>query len=113
MKGRAITPEAKRAVVERLLRAWLAAPHLRLGQLLIAACEHRARPVDPFHVEDESLAALVEELSPPAPHDLTPSAVALAKVIGALDRLLERERAFDPDGQPVRDLTKPPKRGAR
>lgn len=33
--------------------------------------------------------------------------------IAKLTRLLERERAFDPDGQPVRDLTKPPKRGAR
>lgn len=85
LKDRATTPESKRAVVERILRAWLAAPDLRFGQLLVAACEHRAEPVDPFHVEDEPLANLAEEMSPPSPHDLTPSEVAIARTLRAID----------------------------
>lgn len=35
--GRAQTPGEKRAVVERLYAAWLAAPELRLGQLITNA----------------------------------------------------------------------------
>lgn len=65
------TPEAKRTVIERIFRAWLAAPHLRFGQLLVAACEYRVDPVEPFYVEDEVLVAMVEEMSPPDPDDLT------------------------------------------
>jgi hypothetical protein len=34
VKSRAITPEQKRAVVERLLAAWLKVPSQRLGQML-------------------------------------------------------------------------------
>lgn len=70
-QARTTTPEAKRAVVERIFRAWLAAPHLRFGQLLVAACEYRVDPVELLHVEDEVLVAMVEEMSPPDPHDLT------------------------------------------
>lgn len=33
--------------------------------------------------------------------------------IATLTRQLERERAFDPDAVPVRDMTKPPKGGSR
>ena len=83
MIGRALTPEAKRAVVERILRAWLAKPDLRLGQLLYHAliqfdprCEVRA-------AEDETLTAAVELFAGPAPHDLTPSEVALARMLDA------------------------------
>ena len=83
MIGRALTPEAKRAVVERILRAWLAKPALRLGQLLYHAmvkhdprCEVRA-------AEDEVLTSAVEAFACPAPHDLTPSEVTLAKMLDA------------------------------
>lgn len=86
MTIRATTPEAKRAIIGRLLRSWLAAPDLRLGQLLIAACEHRVRSVDPFHVEDEPLATFAEEMAKPAPHDLTPSQIALAKMLDAWEK---------------------------
>lgn len=94
---RVMTPEAKRAVVERIFRAWLAAPHLRFGQLLIAACEHRVQSVDPFHVEDEVLVAMVEEMSPPDPHGLTSSEVAIVRILHAIDEWpnVEDDRVAD------------------
>lgn len=58
-KGRADTPEAKRAIIERILRVWCeSASPLRLGQLL----ENAMSRVDSglFYVEDESLAIAVE-----------------------------------------------------
>jgi len=57
MKGRALTDQQKRAVVERLLAAWRVVPKLRLGQLLINS-EGLGR--DLFYIEDETLAELVE-----------------------------------------------------
>jgi hypothetical protein len=53
--GRAPSADEKRAVIERLLAAWLAVPELRLGQLLANAVGHRV-----FYIEDEGLACEVE-----------------------------------------------------
>jgi len=57
MRGRAKTPEHKRAVIERLYAAWIALPDLRLGQLIECACDKRP---DLFYVEDEDLVADAE-----------------------------------------------------
>jgi hypothetical protein len=54
LPGRAITPEAKRAAVERLLAAWLRCPDLRLGQMIDNT------NVDLFYVEDDDLLANIE-----------------------------------------------------
>lgn len=62
MDGRAVTAEEKRAIVERILRAWQANPHLRLGQLIANAMAVRgvdARSRDLFYVEDEAFAFIV------------------------------------------------------
>ncbi len=61
MKGRATTPEAKRAVIERLLAAWMKQPEWRLGQLI----ENSLGPRGPatFYVEDEDLARYCEEMA--------------------------------------------------
>lgn len=42
LKDRAKTPEEKREVVERIYRAWLKAPELRLGQLIFVALDSKA-----------------------------------------------------------------------
>lgn len=82
--GRAHTPEQKRAIVDRILRAWIAAPDLRLGQLLANACEPSPTPL--FYVEDASLATLAErQAGEVEPHNLTSSEIALAKVLAAWD----------------------------
>lgn len=58
--NRALTPEQKREVVERLLRAWLERPSERLGQLIVNAlptcCSN-----DPFYVEDFELIEALEQ----------------------------------------------------
>lgn len=61
MTGRAVTPEAKRAIVERLLAAWLRMPELRFGQMLTAAADRAER--DTFYIEDEALCEAVEALA--------------------------------------------------
>jgi hypothetical protein len=58
MTGRALTPEQKRAVIERILHAWEQAPALRLGQLVVNAADRAGRDV--FYVEDEALADMCE-----------------------------------------------------
>lgn len=57
LPGRALTPEQKRAIIERLYTAWLKAPTLRLGQLIYASNGLH----DLFFVEDETLIASVEQ----------------------------------------------------
>lgn len=95
-RGRAVTYDAKRAVLSRLLRAWDAAPALRLGQLLLAACERVKPPAPLFAVEDERLADMVEAMAVvPEGAPLTPSEVALAKVLAALDSYPEPARLAD------------------
>jgi hypothetical protein len=59
MTGRALTPEQKRAVMERILRAWEQVPELRLGQFLVGAADRAERDV--FYVEDEALADMCEK----------------------------------------------------
>lgn len=55
MNVRAITPEAKRAIIKRLEVAWLANPHMRLGQLLESAAGESL-----YYLEDEELARELE-----------------------------------------------------
>ncbi len=74
MTGRAITPEQKRAVVERVLVSWERRPDLRLGQLLVTA--HNASvstgAVAMFYAEDEALALAAEAFAGGrSPPDLT------------------------------------------
>ncbi len=61
--GRAVTPQQKLAVVERILSAWLTRPHLRLGQLIEFARFTRGDMKDLFYVEDERLVAIVEAVA--------------------------------------------------
>jgi uncharacterized protein YihD (DUF1040 family) len=58
MTGRSLTPEQKRAVIERILHAWEQAPELRLGQFLVSAADQAGR--DAFYVEDEAMADMCE-----------------------------------------------------
>ena len=65
MRGlRAWTPGEKRVIVERLYAAWLAAPALRLGQLLMCALNKYGTSgnpgIDIFYVEDSTLATDLE-----------------------------------------------------
>jgi hypothetical protein len=62
LKGRAGTEAEKRAIIERLLAAWLRAPRLRLGQLLEAAVSGRSIGGGMFYVEDDDLLDCVELL---------------------------------------------------
>jgi hypothetical protein len=58
---RANTPEQKKAVVERLLAAWLKCPDLRLGQLILNACPAGREPRSwAYNVEDFALLDHVE-----------------------------------------------------
>ena len=101
MIGRALTPEAKRAVVERILRAWLAKPALRLGQLLYHAMVKHDPRCEVRVAEDEVLTSAVELFACPPPHDLTRSEVARARILAAI-------AAWEPSDAPgdsvVRDV---------
>ena len=60
--GRAATPEEKKAILDRLLTAWLRSPELRLGQLLDNSLDFAPTPhADLFGIEDEPLLAMVEK----------------------------------------------------
>lgn len=59
IKGRAETPKEKRAIVERVLRAWEQAPTLRLGQFIDNALTTTAG-ADTFNVEDDAFASRCE-----------------------------------------------------
>ena len=54
-KKRAVTPEIKKAITDRLLAAWLKQPELRLGQLLHCAIE-----ADTFYIEDYEIIKQIE-----------------------------------------------------
>lgn len=64
--GRALTPEAKRAAVERLLSAWERVPLLRLGQFVELA-RARAGRADTFDIEDEALVKACEQYAEESP----------------------------------------------
>lgn len=53
--GRAETPKQKKALLDRLYRAWLLRPDERLGQLIVNSVGR-----DPFYREDEDLIAAAE-----------------------------------------------------
>lgn len=55
---RACTPEEKKEIINRLYVAWLSAPHLRLGQLIMGAV---TRPDYLAHIEDRTLIARIEQ----------------------------------------------------
>ena len=55
------TSEQQRAVVDRILAAWLRKPDLRFGQLVTAAADRAEH--DPFYVRDEALCEAVEALA--------------------------------------------------
>jgi len=65
IKGRANTPDEKRAILNRLLAMWCAYPDLRLGQLLDNAIHVRARTlsVGMYQLEDNELIAAVEQFA--------------------------------------------------
>ena len=56
---RAQTPGEKRAVIERLYAAWLAAPDLRLGQLIDLGAEKASL----FYIEDQPFAEHMEKFA--------------------------------------------------
>ncbi len=63
-RGRAISPEEKREVVQRLLRVWEKFPDLRLGQLLSNSAKGATFDrVGVFYVEDRILCDSVEEFA--------------------------------------------------
>lgn len=62
LPGRALTPEQKRAIIERVLVAWEAHPQQRLGQLIVNTLgRNPAHHESLFFVEDEALAELLEK----------------------------------------------------
>lgn len=61
-KGRALTPNEKRQVIERLYAVWLAMPTLRLGQLVMGVA-HTVGRSDPFYVEDRALVEAAEDFA--------------------------------------------------
>lgn len=68
LPGRALTPEQKRAIIERVLVAWERQPQLRLGQLVnnVIAQATQHAPAEKvvqklYFIEDEALAELLEK----------------------------------------------------
>jgi hypothetical protein len=60
--GRAISPNEKRAVMNRLLKVWEKVPELRLGQLIENVMSSDSRKMDDiFNIEDRILADAAEE----------------------------------------------------
>lgn len=55
------TPEQQRAIVDRILAAWLRMPALRFGQLVSAAADRAEH--DAFFIRDEALCEAVEALA--------------------------------------------------
>jgi hypothetical protein len=61
VKNRANTDAEKKEIIDRVYRAWLASPQLRLGQLL--ECAKPNRLDDLFNIEDYDLVVEVEKFS--------------------------------------------------
>jgi hypothetical protein len=62
IRGRALTDEQKREVLDRILAAWRVTPDLRLGQLI---CNSTAVDLTLYQLEDDDLAAKVEDFATP------------------------------------------------
>lgn len=62
---RALTPAQKWEVMDRLLRAWLLRPEMRLGQLIVNAIGCHSPEI--FYREDFKLVRMVEEMTGGAP----------------------------------------------
>lgn len=60
MEKRARTPEEKKSVIDRLYRAWLANPHLRLGQLIANYAPGVSPNSDLFYAEDDDFIKAIE-----------------------------------------------------
>ena len=54
-QGRADTSAKKKAILERIEKAWNEMPEQRLGQLIENACVHNI-----YYLEDERLADIIE-----------------------------------------------------
>ena len=61
MTGRAVTDEQKRAIIGRVLAAWLRAPEFRRGQLITSAVLDPWEETDIFYIGDETLTAALED----------------------------------------------------
>lgn len=64
--GRAFTPEQKRQVIQRLFIAWLKAPRLRFGQLIVNAVYQNRGVSDTtrlYNTEDDLLVEDIEFLA--------------------------------------------------
>jgi hypothetical protein len=59
IKGRAATPKVRRAVMDRILAAWVCQPSQRLGQFLDNAASRAGRQ-SVFYIEDDALADAAE-----------------------------------------------------
>ena len=63
MQDRALTPEQKKEVINRLYAAWVSSPHLRLGQLISNVMNNRQNDggIALFYIEDQVLVRWAEE----------------------------------------------------
>ncbi len=59
LPGRAVTPEEKRRLVDRLLLAWLANPELRLGQLVVDSTHGAIAPI--YYIEDDAFGHMLDK----------------------------------------------------
>jgi hypothetical protein len=68
-EGRAVTPEQKKEVCDRLYQAWISAPELRLFQLVKNACSFSIHHFDKYYVEDlpliEAIESYIKEFTEP------------------------------------------------
>jgi hypothetical protein len=63
-KGRALTPEQKRIILESILNSWLKYPEMRLGQLIVNAIRSsEIIPIPLFYIEDNVLEDIVIEFA--------------------------------------------------
>ncbi len=62
MGKRAVTPEEKKAVIDRLHRAWLANPQLRLGQLIANYAPGVHPNTELYYAEDDAFIQGIEQM---------------------------------------------------
>jgi len=64
MNKRAVTPEQKKEICDRLYEWWLTDPELRLGQLIMAGNKADGTFIDPFYIEDYDLVPKAKDDKP-------------------------------------------------